>query len=170
MTSPVRSIILVRHAHAGDRSTATGPDYLRTLSERGQLQATQIAEVLAPAEPGYILSSRAARCISTMDPLARAVRREITEVASLFEGSDPRDAWAAIEDIVATSSGTIIACSHGDVIPGIIELLMERGLELESPPKIKKGSMTFLGLDGTEVRSLFVLHPTDGVISTPEDD
>jgi len=137
-------IILVRHADAGDRSVYEQPDFLRPLTEKGEKQALAIAEILRGYGPKRIVSSKATRCLSTVAPLAQQLSLEIEEVDELFEGSDPRESWSELLDLVAEGNGTLIACSHGDVIPGIIELLSDGSAPHSKYPKIKKGSMVVL--------------------------
>ncbi len=137
-------IILVRHADAGDRGVYEQPDYLRPLTAKGEQQALAIAEILLAYDPRQIVSSRAKRCLSTVAPLAERLSLEIEEVDELFEGSDPRESWSELLDLVAEGNGTLVACSHGDVIPGIIELLSDGSAPHSKYPKIKKGSMVVL--------------------------
>ncbi|HUY06281.1 MAG TPA: phosphoglycerate mutase family protein [Acidimicrobiales bacterium] len=141
-------IILVRHADAGDRTVFERPDYLRPLTEKGIHQAREIAEILGTYDPSRIVSSKAVRCLATVAPLAERLALEIEQVDELFEGSDPRESWSELLDLVAERDGTLVACSHGDVIPGIIELLSDCSAPHSKFPKIKKGSMVVLDLGG----------------------
>ena len=153
-------IILVRHADAGDRNAYEAPDYLRPLTERGEQQALEIAEILGSYDPKQIVSSKATRCLSTVAPLAQHLALEIEEVDELFEGSDPREAWSELLDLVAERDGTLVACSHGDVIPGIIELLSDGTAPHSKYPKIKKGSMVVLSLKRAPIpEMLFIPAP-----------
>lgn len=155
-SSDQHKIVLVRHADAGDRTTYKGPDYRRPLSQKGSWQAAQIALELTPLNPTQILTSRSVRCFSTVTPLAKATCLEIHECDELFEGSDPREAWNVLITSMNNGAGTLVACSHGDVIPGIIGLLADAGLRFDSPPKIKKASMTILKLKDGHVLSMQV--------------
>lgn len=155
-------IILVRHADAGDRDTYDQPDYLRPLSARGEQQSREIAGVLLSYVPNQIVSSRATRCRATVAPLAEQLGIEVAAVDELFEGSDPREAWSELLDLVAEQGGTLVACSHGDVIPGIIELLGDQGAAHSKYPKIKKGSMVVLGLSGSSTPEMRFLPAPRG--------
>lgn len=153
-------IILVRHADAGERTIFELPDYLRPLSERGEQQSREIAEILGKYDPTQIVSSRATRCLATVAPLAEQLSLEVEEVDELFEGSDPRESWSELLDLVAERDGTLVACSHGDVIPGIIELLSDGSAPHSKYPKIKKGSMVVLSLSGASTpQMLFIPAP-----------
>jgi len=153
-------IILVRHADAGDRTVYERPDYLRPLTDKGEQQALEIAEILGTYDPKRIVSSRATRCLSTVAPLAERLLLEVEEIDELFEGSDPRESWSELLDIVAEGNGTLVACSHGDVIPGIIELLSDGSAPHSKYPKIKKGSMVVLSLaEPSTPEMLFIPAP-----------
>ena len=63
-------LYLVRHAHAGSRSSWEGRDLHRPLSKKGRRQADAIADLLAEAGIERLLSSPARRCVQTLEPLA----------------------------------------------------------------------------------------------------
>ncbi len=131
------TLFVVRHAHAGRRSNWTGDDRTRPLSDRGELQAKGIAAAVdgrrAPSADLRILASPARRCIQTMEPLAVQVGGEVAEDARLFEGADRREIAALLDDVseAADGDGTAVVCSHGDVIPILLDLLVEAGMQPE---------------------------------------
>lgn len=158
--STAGQIYLVRHADAGDRSVFDQPDYVRPLTPKGEWQAAKIAEYLSPAAPRRIVSSRAVRCVSTVTPLARMLSIEVEELDVLFEGSDPKVAFSDLVNLYVAANGALVACSHGDVIPGIVELLVDHGVPHGEIIKIKKGAMVELTLAGIEVTQMrFVQRP-----------
>ena len=57
------TLMLVRHARAGDRSNWDGPDDLRPLDPRGREQARRLAEVLPLFRPDDLLSAPPVRCM-----------------------------------------------------------------------------------------------------------
>jgi 8-oxo-dGTP diphosphatase len=63
-------LLLVRHAHAGDKHHWPGPDSQRPLSATGLAEAAGLLVRLEDYPVGRILSSPAARCLQTMQPLA----------------------------------------------------------------------------------------------------
>lgn len=153
-------VVLVRHADAGDRNAASPSDYLRPLSLKGEWQATAIAEILLAFEPWRIVSSRATRCLSTVAPLGERCHLDVEELDVLFEGNDPRSCWSELLELASDREGTLVACSHGDVIPGIVELLEDAGVDHRGFPKIKKGSMVVIGLQGGDASRLdFIAAP-----------
>ena len=66
------TLLLVRHARAGDRSDWDGPDDLRPLDPRGREQARRLAEVLPLFRPDDLLSAPPVRCMETVEPARRA--------------------------------------------------------------------------------------------------
>ena len=144
-------IVLVRHADAGDRNSFAGDDYLRSLTPKGEWQAQTIATWLSRYHPARVVSSRAKRCVLTVAPLASVAHLEVEELDELSEGSDPRAALKRLLELCSGLGGTLVACSHGDVIPGIVELLAERGVPHGDIPKIKKGAAVLLTVTSGEV-------------------
>lgn len=136
-------ILLVRHAHAGARGT--WPDDLqRELSDRGRAQADAIGERWADSSVAVVLSSRAVRCTETVRPLADRLELDVTEHPQLLEGAAPSGALAWLEslDLETThdTHDTIVACSHGDVIGGMVRRLAGRGTSLDGDLRWPKGS------------------------------
>src|SRR5439155_1800023 len=82
-------LALVRHADAGSRHDWDGDDAERPLTRRGRRQASRLVELLAPYPVSRIVSSRAARCVQTVEPLAAARRLSIEAVDELFEWHSP---------------------------------------------------------------------------------
>jgi 8-oxo-dGTP diphosphatase len=62
----------------------------------------------------------------------------------LAEGATTADALS----LLRSRGGAVVACSHGDVIPAVVEALAEQGLEILDPPVWKKGSTWLLERDG----------------------
>ena len=131
------TLYVVRHANAGRRSNWTGDDRTRPLSDRGELQAKGIATAVdgsrrSKATP-RILASPARRCVQTMEPLAVQIGGEVVEDARLFEGASRREISTLLDEVadVADGDGTAVVCSHGDVIPILLQLLVEAGMEPE---------------------------------------
>jgi 8-oxo-dGTP diphosphatase len=137
---------LVRHAKAGSRSDWAQPDELRPLTAGGQLQADAIAELLRPRPVKRILSSRFVRCIQTVTPLADALGLEVEEHPALSEEADLDDTWALLAELAGTEA---VLCSHGNVIPEVVERALRSGTHVVSDRQgNKKGSVWTLELDG----------------------
>ena len=75
--TPSMAIHLVRHADAGNRPQWQGDDEDRPLNERGMRQAHTIAGLLAPTGVKRILTSRYARCVQTVEPIAASPHLEL---------------------------------------------------------------------------------------------
>jgi broad specificity phosphatase PhoE len=79
------TLLLIRHASAGDRDDWVGDDLPRPLDARGRDQASRLPDLLGDYEIARVLSSPAVRCLQTVEPLARSrgldieVREELSE-------------------------------------------------------------------------------------------
>jgi phosphohistidine phosphatase SixA len=124
------SLLLVRHASAGDPSEWEGDDRERPLDERGRRQAEGLVEALDGFELDRIVSSPYLRCVQTVEPLARARGLEI----------DLDDACGAhrLEEVPQALNRlrgqNAAVCTHGD-----LPFLGDR--------KYKKGSVWVLDSD-----------------------
>ncbi len=124
------TLLLVRHADAGDRAAWTGDDLARPLSANGRAQSDALAEMLADHELTVILSSPAKRCIDTVAPLAAARGLPVEEEVALTEGT-PFEQVDQLLTRVATENALL--CSHVDVIGSALTALWRRGHLPERP-------------------------------------
>ena len=147
------TVFLIRHAHAGDRSAWVGDDRLRPLSLRGFAQADTIAQELGDLPITVVRSSPAIRCIQTVAPLARARMCTVESDARLVEGSDVDGVLALIDEFV---DGDLALCSHGDVIPELIDTLRFREVPVDGRG-CEKGSIWRLDRDGKIITSAVYL-------------
>ena len=150
-------VLLVRHTHAGVRGTWPGNDLDRELSERGRQQAAALVDQFAGEDIAAVRSSRAARCRASVQPLAVDRGLDVQDVPVLLEGSRPSDALAWLEALDADAA--VVACSHGDVIGGIVERLHERGTPLDGGRRWPKGSTWVLDVDDGLVVAGHLLAP-----------
>jgi 8-oxo-dGTP diphosphatase len=128
-------VFLIRHGEAGERSGWKGVDRDRPLTPDGRAQAERLADQLAKQPLDRILTSGYVRCVETMAPLAARRGMSVEEVGWLEEGANPAEALAAL-----LGGGSVAACSHGDVVSGILFELADRGVALGSSPRMQKGS------------------------------
>jgi phosphohistidine phosphatase SixA len=128
---------LVRHGKAGDRYKFSGPDRERPLTAGGRRQADQIALQVAGEEdaPVRVLSSPAVRCVQTLEPLAVKLGVTLETVPWLDEGADAEEAYR----LIRPTGGTVAACTHGDVMWGVLERLARAGIDLGDRPDAPKG-------------------------------
>jgi phosphohistidine phosphatase SixA len=149
-------ILLLRHAKAGQRKKWEGPDHLRPLSKKGWKQAEGSVELLAGFDIDSILSSPFVRCVQTVQPLAEQRGLKIEETDDLAEGASPPAVVALARRLAPT---TAVLCTHGDVIPDLLEgLARSHGLRLPEDYPCAKGSVWVLEADAggafTEARYL----------------
>jgi 8-oxo-dGTP diphosphatase len=129
---------LVRHAKAGHRGEWDGPDRLRPISDAGRRQADGLAELLAGCDVGRIVSSPYVRCVETVQPLADRLGLTVESHDALAEGADADDAVALVAAVAGVHG---VLCSHGDVIPAVLdELARGDGLYLARDFPFAKGS------------------------------
>lgn len=157
------TIHLVRHAHAGSRSTWTGDDAHRPLTDRGRAQAETITEAIttelagstAGGIPVMLLSSPYVRCVQTLEPLAARVHGEVVPADRLAEGVSGQAALGLLLD--AIDGGTpVVACSHGDVIPAIVATALGLGATLDGDAAPRKAAR--YRFDVTDGRVIHITH------------
>ncbi|MFV0524325.1 MAG: SixA phosphatase family protein [Acidimicrobiales bacterium] len=116
-------LYLIRHAHAGTR-TAGRHDRYRPLSPKGKQRSETLAHMLADRPVDTVLSSPATRCVQTVEPIAAGHDLTVTEVDELFEGARIDEAERFLR---AQPGPDVVACSHGDLIPELVELVAREG-------------------------------------------
>ena len=144
------TLLLVRHASAGDRSDWDGPDDLRPLDRKGRDQARRLAEALPLFRPTAVLSAERTRCRETVEPLAERLALEPEPLPELGEeefSDDPEAGLAAVERLLTPGSGVTVVCSQGGAIPSVLMALGVRwdGLTGRLWPPCAKGSTWVLG-------------------------
>ena len=131
-------VYLVRHAHAGSRSSWNGSDTSRPLSPKGRHQAAGVLELVQGIAIDRIASSPATRCIETVQPIAKAVGLTVEPDVRLGEGAT---AAGCIDMMRASGDRSVVLCSHGDLIPKVIRRLRADGLAGTDPNLSQKGSV-----------------------------
>jgi 8-oxo-dGTP diphosphatase len=115
------SVLLLRHARAGERAAWTDDDTLRPLDERGLHQALALRD-LSQRAIGRIVSSPYRRCVETVEPLADALGLPVELDDRLAEGAPPQLALALLAEL---DGG--LACTHGDVIEAVLGYGLRKG-------------------------------------------
>jgi phosphohistidine phosphatase SixA len=134
------SLLLVRHARAGDRSRWRGDDRERPLDEVGIAQARGLVELLGTFTIEAILSSPYHRCLQTVEPLAAArdlvieARDELGEEHQLTEG---------VELVQSLAGRDVVVCGHGGLESALVD-----------PPRWRKGE-TFVADERLRVVATF---------------
>jgi 8-oxo-dGTP diphosphatase len=110
------TVVLLRHASAGNRKKWKGDDRLRPLDDRGWEQAHAAAAQLHMLGVRRAVSSPYVRCVQSLQPLGLPIEED----ARLAEGACRKDALELLESL-----DDAVACTHGDVV----ELLLGRPLK-----------------------------------------
>jgi len=135
------TVHLVRHAHALDRHAWEAPDAERPLSAKGARQADALAERLAGRDLARLVTSPARRCRQTMEPLAARLGLALEERPWLAEGEP---SGAALERLVEAleplGGANLVACTHGDVLDGLLDAVRRAGAELDGPAHGEKAA------------------------------
>ena len=145
-------LYLVRHAKAGSRSAWTEDDRLRPLSDNGWEQANALGQLLVRLSPRVLWASPYLRCVQTLEPLSELCGLPVVMESRIEEDSPLEKSLAAIED----APDNAVLCSHGDVIPDVVNGLFRRGMDMTDVPRALKKA------------SLFVLHRENGVFVRAE--
>lgn len=152
------TVLLVRHGIALDRAHWDGPDEERPLRKRGHRQAEGLAELLRAYEVTRVLSSPALRCVQTVVDVAKTHGVAVERSDALAEGAT-HEAMDLLRSLVGVGA---VLCSHGDVIPRVLEhLVVEDGVELGPDPRWAKGSTWALHDDGAKFVKAVYLDPPD---------
>jgi phosphohistidine phosphatase SixA len=150
--------LLVRHAKAGSRKDWPGDDRLRPLSKAGHRQADALVAVLTDYPVTRVLSSPYTRCVQSVEPLAVKLGLEVEARPELAEGVNLEDPMRLLRELAHT---TAVYCSHGDIIPALLDSLIEEdALRLHGPDRWPKASTWVLeALGDRYVSGLYVPPP-----------
>ncbi len=149
------TVYLVRHAKAGERRVWDGDDVERPLSKSGWKQAEALGKRLAKKHVTDLISSPYLRCVETLEPLAEALDRKVVADDRLLEGVGFEGALELLHEV---GDGAVL-CSHGDVIPELIQALVRRGMEVKAPPDWRKATVWVLKIKDDRVTSATVWPP-----------
>ena len=138
-------LYVVRHADAGHRSDWDGSDRRRPLSPRGVKQSEGVRDHLADKGVTRLLASPYQRCIDTLVPLGVHLGIEVEADDRLAEGQGASGALAIADEV---RDAPAVLCSHGDVIPDLLDALLRDGLKLRDELRWQKASTWVLTRDG----------------------
>ena len=135
-------LYFLRHAHAGDAATWSGPDANRPLSEKGVRQAERMGRHLAAIgfAPDAVITSPKLRALRTADIVAGHLDAPVT--------TDPRLAGPmTLEDVgdILSDAGhpsRPMLCGHD---PDFSDLVTEL---VGAPIEVKKGALVRIDFDG----------------------
>ncbi len=142
-------VVALRHGAAMSRKDWPRADHLRPLLPKGRDQAKALAGELRAFGVRKVVSSTATRCLQTVRPLSKALGRPITETDAISQ-----DAWedglddvrSVVSERLAAGKGAVL-CSHGPVLPGILEQLWletgaRRASRMDTRSAMSTGSFT----------------------------
>jgi len=152
----VGKLYVVRHADAGHRIDPGPGDAGRTLSERGQRQAEGLRAAFADVGITRLLASPFARCMQTLEPLGDELGVAVEADPRLAEGQGALGILALAKELRKTSA---VLCSHGDVIPDLLEALVASGTRLKDELRWQKASAWVLTWDGDHLAKGRYLPP-----------
>lgn len=150
------TLFLYRHAAAGDRTKWNGNDRERPLSKKGRRQAAAFADAMRDRGIERVVTSPYDRCVQSVEPLALAIGADVEIEDALSEGPDIDAAYELVDSLVGYNA---VLCSHGDVIPAVMNRLMWAGLTLDSRFYCSKGSVWEIGVEGGRFTTAHYVPP-----------
>jgi 8-oxo-dGTP diphosphatase len=104
-------------------------------------------------EVARCVASPALRCRETVGPLAERAGLEVEELDDLAEGGDPMVALAQLLDStrLLRDGASFAACTHGDVIDGILETFGPSGVTVTGALRAPKASVWQLTVAGGDL-------------------
>ncbi|WP_221585894.1 NUDIX domain-containing protein [Microbacterium sp. G2-8] len=142
------ALVLMRHGQAESLSSAAS-DAERALTPRGEKQAHGAVGPLRAFGVRRIISSTARRCVQTVTPVSRALGQRIHDTDLISQ-----DAWErsdgdvpSIVDKRIRKAKPAVLCSHGPVIPQLMEAIAEAtstpfSRELSAAASLRTGAFT----------------------------
>jgi phosphohistidine phosphatase SixA len=153
------TLFLVRHASALTRSSWSSDDVERPLDERGRRQAESLTTYFDEHAVREVWSSRAVRCVTTVTGVAQDHGLEALIRDELAEGARPDHLLESMRS-ETTADGDLVMCSHGDLIPEVLNLLLREGMSVTGPRGCEKGSIWELETRGRDIiRGTYVAAP-----------
>ncbi len=144
------TLYLVRHASALHRSRWSFDDLQRPLDERGTTQAAAITAHFADHELRGVWASRAVRCVDTVAGTAQAHGLPVEIRSELTEGASPNALLELLRD-EALGEGDLVMCSHGDLIPEVLNRLLREGMSVLGARGCEKASVWELETRGRDI-------------------
>ncbi|MEO6944738.1 MAG: NUDIX hydrolase [Lacisediminihabitans sp.] len=166
------AIIALRHGKAVPPASWDGPDATRPLLHRGLEQASSVAPAIAAWRPEKLVSSTAARCVSTIEPVATLTALPVKLSAGISQDSY-EDGTATVKKTVAKrleKKQTVVLCSHGPVLPDIIGAVAkathtEIDAVLRRAAMLSTGHYTVLHISAEDPKSGIVAIETHGPLA-----
>jgi 8-oxo-dGTP pyrophosphatase MutT (NUDIX family)/phosphohistidine phosphatase SixA len=154
----LHSVLLVRHAKAGNKSAWTDDDAFRPLSASGRRQAAALRSMLPLFGVDRIISAPRVRCTQTVEGVGEDLGIGIATEHVLSEDGYRQNGEAALSCLleIAGKPGSSVVCSQGGVIPDLVRRLSAGdGLPIGDVTS-KKGSVWALFFQQTAERPRLV--------------
>jgi 8-oxo-(d)GTP phosphatase len=116
------SLVLIRHAMAGDSEQWLGDDRVRPVDERGRRQSQALVDALADQPLDRIVSSPYARCVQTVEPLGEA-RGLAIELDDRLGADRLHEVPQVLEELKGQDAAV---CTHGE-LPWLVGSKFEKG-------------------------------------------
>ena len=164
--APTGTVLLVRHARAGERRQWSGDDDQRPLSSTGRAEAHKLSRMLTLFGPDRVVSAPPLRCLDTVRPLAQELNLPVTIEPLFGERGYAAAPEAAAQRLIALAAqgGVSVVCSQGGAIPGLVATLARASRHdlgvPRDPVPARKASTWLLALrDHTLVAADYYEHP-----------
>lgn len=121
-------LVVIRHARSRSRSSWTRADPLRPLNPRGRQRAKALIPILAAYGVTRVVTSPSVRCLDTVSPYAAATGVQARLKTTLSEegfAERPERASYHLSRLLERGEPGVI-CSHGPVLPVLLEQLASR--------------------------------------------
>lgn len=142
-----QTIVVLRHAEAGDKRAWSADDGSRPLDEVGLAQSAALPDTLASWPVEEILTSPTARCRHTVVGLAAVRRVPVTDVDWLALGGSVASGARALLDASADPGRSVLLCTHGEVLAELLVTLA--GAAAPDDPMLRKGAAWVVRYDAT---------------------
>ncbi len=145
------TVLLMGHAPAGDPRAWEGDDWARPLDAGGLQQAEALRRGLPAFSPTRLLSADRARCVQTLEPLARDLGLPVELEACLGEQeylASPDEAGRRVVDL-ARGRETTVLCAQGTVIRHLLATFSVA--DNSSAEEVEEGSVWALFFGAGEV-------------------
>jgi 8-oxo-dGTP diphosphatase len=96
--------------------------------------------------------------VQSVKKLSEVTGAEIEIAKALAEGPDIDAAYELIDSLVGNN---VVVCSHGDVIPAVINRMMWAGLSIDSRFYCSKGSIWQIEVDNGKFTTGHYIPPPD---------
>ncbi|BCJ34725.1 NUDIX hydrolase [Actinocatenispora thailandica] len=153
------TVLLVRHASAGRADEWDGADELRPLDDSGVATANRLATLLPLFAPVRLLTATPLRCVQTIEPSARRLRRE-PSTAPVFDEvrHDPLGAVQRVRRLADLGGASVVA-SQGGIIPATLDVLVHQDGVTLADPSTPKGAVWVLSFAADRLAAVDLLRP-----------